>query len=105
MPRVRQPLAREDCARHHPLCGGRGVQARGQDRGLLRSLRHVNGYGRHTYSLINAQNERFWVKFHFKTLQGIQCLTNEEAAAVVAKDRESSQRNRFEAIERGEFPQ
>src|SRR5882724_192314 len=74
------------------------------ERGLPRSLRHINGYGSHTYSLINGQNERFWVKFHFKTLQGIQFMTNEEAQAVVAKDRESSQRDLFEAIERGEFP-
>jgi catalase len=74
------------------------------DRGLPRSLRHVNGYGSHTYSFINARNERFWVKFHFKTMQGIQFMTNDEAEAVVAKDRESSQRDLFEAIERGEFP-
>ncbi len=74
------------------------------DRGLPKSLRHVNGYGSHTYSLINAANERFWVKFHFKTLQGIECMTNEEGEKVVAKDRESSQRDLYEAIERGEFP-
>ena len=74
------------------------------DRGLPKSLRHVNGYGSHTYSFINAKNERFWVKFHFKTLQGIGFMTNAEAAAVVAKDRESSQRDLFTAIERGEFP-
>jgi len=74
------------------------------DRGLPKSLRHLNGYGSHTYSFINAQNERFWVKFHFKTQQGIQFMTNEEAEAVVAKDRESSQRDLFEAIARGEFP-
>ena len=74
------------------------------DRGLPRSLRHVNGYGSHTYSFINARNERFWVKFHFKTRQGIQTLTNAEADAIIAKDRESSQRDLFEAIERGEFP-
>lgn len=74
------------------------------DRGLPRSYRHVNGYGSHTYSLINAQNERFWVKFHFKTLQGIQCLTNEEAEKIIAKDRESSQRDLVEAIDRGDFP-
>src|ERR1700749_3153665 len=48
------------------------------DRGLPKSLRHVNGYGSHTYSFLNAKNERFWVKFHFKTQQGIQCLTNRE---------------------------
>ena len=74
------------------------------DRGLPKTLRHLNGYGSHTYSLINAQNERFWVKFHFKTLQGIQFMTNDEAEAVVDKDRESSQRDLFEAIARGEFP-
>ena len=75
------------------------------DRGLPRSVRHINGYGSHTYSLINAQNERCWVKFHFKTKQGIAHLTNAEAEAVVATDRESSQRDLFEAIERREFPQ
>ena len=74
------------------------------DRGLPKSLRHINGYGSHTYSFINAKNERFWVKFHFKTKQGIQFMTNEKAEAVVGKDRESSQRDLFEAIERGEYP-
>ena len=58
------------------------------DRGLPKSLRHINGYGSHTYSLINAQNERFWVKFHFKTRQGIQFMTNARGrGAVVAQDR------------------
>ena len=70
------------------------------DRGLPRGFRYVNGYGSHTYSFINAKNERFWVKFHFKTLQGHKFWTNEEAERVVAKDRESSQRDLFEAIER-----
>ncbi|MEX2381697.1 MAG: catalase [Opitutales bacterium] len=74
------------------------------DRGLPKSLRHVNGYGSHTYSLINARNERFWVKFHFKTMQGIDFMTNEEAAKVVAGDRESSQRDLFESIEKGDYP-
>jgi catalase len=74
------------------------------DRGLPRSYRHVNGYGSHTYSFINKKNERFWVKFHFKTAQGIQCLTTEEAGAIVAKDRESHQRDLFEAIARKDFP-
>lgn len=68
------------------------------------SYRHINGYGSHTYSFINAKNERFWVKFHFKTLQGHMHWTNEEAAQIVAKDRESSQRDLYAAIERGEFP-
>jgi len=74
------------------------------DRGLPKSLRHINGYGSHTYSLLNANNERHWVKFHFKTLQGIQTMTNAEAAAIVATDRESSQRDLFSAIEQGNFP-
>lgn len=74
------------------------------DRGLPKGFRHVNGFGSHTYSLINEQNERFWVKFHFKTKQGIQNYTNREAEAVVAKDRESSQRDLYEVIERGEYP-
>ncbi|MCB2181895.1 MAG: catalase [Desulfobulbaceae bacterium] len=74
------------------------------DRGLPKSFRHINGYGSHTYSLINSAGERFWVKFHFKTQQGIQCLTNREAEAIVAKDRESNQRDLFESIENGDFP-
>ena len=74
------------------------------DRGLPTSYRHVNGYGSHTYSFLNAKNERFWVKFHFKVMQGIETWTNAEAEAVVAKDRESSQRDLFESIEHGEFP-
>ncbi|MDH3236040.1 MAG: catalase [Alphaproteobacteria bacterium] len=74
------------------------------DRGLPKSYRHMNGYGSHTYSLINEAGERFWVKFHFKTLQGIECMTDEQAAALVGADRESHQRDLFEAIEGGDFP-
>ncbi|WP_066404621.1 catalase [Aliarcobacter cryaerophilus] len=74
------------------------------DRGLPKSYRNVNGYGSHTYSLINSKNERFWVKFHFKTLQGIETLTNKEAEVIVGKDRESNQRDLFENIEKGNFP-
>jgi catalase len=74
------------------------------DRGLPLSYRHTNGYGSHTYSLINAQGERFWVKFHFKTRQGIKTMTNREGEQVIAKDRESSQKDLYEAIENGDFP-
>ncbi|MDR2168284.1 MAG: catalase [Clostridiales bacterium] len=74
------------------------------DRGIPDGYRHMHGFGSHTYSFVNAENERFWVKFHFKTLQGIRNLTNEEAAAIVAKDRESAQRDLYEAIEAGDFP-
>ncbi|HUW80831.1 MAG TPA: catalase, partial [Acidocella sp.] len=74
------------------------------DRGLPQGFRHVNGYGSHTYSFINANNERHWVKFHFKTQQGHKFWTNAEAAQIVAHDRESSQRDLYNAIERGDFP-
>lgn len=74
------------------------------DRGIPASYRHMHGFGSHTYSLIDANNKRTWVKFHLKTEQGIKNLTNEEAAAIISGDRESHQRDLFEAIERGEFP-
>lgn len=74
------------------------------DRGIPASYRHMHGFGSHTYSLINDKNERFWVKFHFKTKQGIKNLTNKEAQALIAKDRESHQRDLIEAIDRGDFP-
>jgi catalase len=75
------------------------------DRGLPASFRHINGYGSHTYSLINAAGERVWCKFHFKTKQGIKCITDEQSAELIGADRESHQRDLFEAIERGEYPQ
>jgi catalase len=74
------------------------------DRGLPASPRFMNGYGSHTFSFINAQNERFWVKFHFKTQQGIKFLTNREAEAIIAKNRESFQEDLFGAIEQRDFP-
>jgi len=74
------------------------------DRGLPKGYRNIDGFGSHTFSLINSENERFWVKFHFKTEQGIENYTDAEAEAVVAKSRESSQEDLFGAIERKEFP-
>jgi len=74
------------------------------DRGIPRSYRHMHGFGSHTFSMINARNERVWVKFHWVTQQGIKNLTDGEAEAIVARDRESHQRDLYEAIERGEFP-
>ncbi len=74
------------------------------DRGIPASYRHMHGFGSHTFSFINAGNERYWVKFHFKTQQGIKNLTDQEAAELVGKDRESSQRDLYEAIEGGDFP-
>jgi catalase len=74
------------------------------DRGLPTGIRNMNGYGSHTYSFINAANERFWVKFHFKTQQGHKHWTNAEGAEVVGRTRESTQEDLYGAIERGEFP-
>jgi catalase len=74
------------------------------DRGIPQSPRFMHGYGSHTYSFINAQNERFWVKFHWRTLQGIKFHTNREAEAIIGKCRESYQEDLFGAIERGEMP-
>ncbi len=74
------------------------------DRGIPKSLRNVNGYGSHTYSFINAAGERVWCKFHFKTMQGIENYMDEEAARLIGADRETHQRDLFEAIERGDFP-
>src|ERR1700726_1487989 len=74
------------------------------DRGLPQSYRNIDGFGSHTYSFINAKNERHWVKFHFKTMQGIKNWTNAEAAQKVAHDRETHQRDLFESIERSDFP-
>jgi catalase len=74
------------------------------DRGLPTSVRHMNGYGSHTYSFINARQERFWVKFHFKTKQGHKHWTNAEAAQIIAMTRESTQEDLFGAIEAGNFP-
>jgi catalase len=64
----------------------------------------MHGFGSHAYSFLNAANERIWVKFHFRTQQGIQNLTDAEAEALVGKDRESHQRDLFENIEAGNFP-
>lgn len=74
------------------------------DRGIPASYRHMHGFGSHTFSFINAQNERHWVKFHFRTQQGIKNLTDAQAEAIVGKDRESHQRDLYQAIERGDFP-
>src|SRR5579862_74715 len=74
------------------------------ERGIPRSYRHMHGFGSHTYSLLNANNERVWVKFHFRTQQGIQNLTDAEAETLVGKDRESHQRDLFNSIEHGDFP-
>ncbi|WP_455363738.1 catalase [Microbulbifer discodermiae] len=74
------------------------------DRGIPASYRHMHGFGSHTFSFINADNERFWVKFHFKTQQGIKNLTDGEAGELIGRDRESHQRDLYDAIENKDFP-
>ena len=74
------------------------------DRGLPRNMREMHGFGSHTYSFYNDAGERFWVKFHWRSQQGISFYTDAEAAEIVANDRESSQRDLFENIEKGNFP-
>jgi catalase len=74
------------------------------DRGIPATYRHMHGFGSHTFSLINAAGERNWVKFHWVCQQGIKNLTDEEAAEMVGKDRESHQRDLYEAIENKDFP-
>ncbi len=74
------------------------------DRGLPVAPMYMNGYGSHTYSFWNKDGERFWVKFHFKTMQGHRHYTNEEAAEVIGKTRESYQEELYGAIEKGNFP-
>ncbi|WP_333967949.1 catalase [Burkholderia cepacia] len=74
------------------------------DRGIPRSYRHMHGFGSHTFSLVDADNRRTWVKFHFRTQQGIANLTDGEAEQLVGKDRETHGRDLYESIERGDFP-
>jgi len=74
------------------------------ERGIPRGIPYMNGYGSHTYSFINADNERFWVKFHFKTQQGIQCIPPDEAARIAGENADYHVLQLFEAIEAGDGP-
>ena len=74
------------------------------DRGIPASYRHMHGFGSHTFSFINAEGKRHWVKFHWLCQQGIKNLTDAEAELLVGKDRESHQRDLYDSIEKGDFP-
>ncbi|HEY8301840.1 MAG TPA: catalase [Jatrophihabitans sp.] len=74
------------------------------DRGIPKSWRHMNGYSSHTYMWINAQGEKFWVKYHFKTDQGIEYLTQDDADRLAGEDADYHQRDLFDSIENGAFP-
>ncbi|HLH58683.1 MAG TPA: catalase [Streptosporangiaceae bacterium] len=74
------------------------------DRGIPRTWRHMNGYSSHTYMWVNEKGQRFWVKYHFKTDQGIEFFTQDEADQMAAADTDYHTRDLFEAIERGDHP-
>ncbi|MGC4098404.1 MAG: catalase [Nitrospira sp.] len=74
------------------------------DRGTPYGYRHMHGFGSHTFSMINAKNERVWVKFHFQTQQGIKNFVNDDAAAMKGKDPDFAQRDLVDAIDRKDFP-
>ena len=74
------------------------------DRGTPRSYRHMNGYSGHTFKWYNDKGEYYWVKIHFKTDQGIQNLTREEADRLAGEDPDHATRDLYQAIERGEYP-
>jgi len=74
------------------------------ERGIPKGIPYMNGYGSHTFSFINADNERFWVKFHFKTQQGIQCIPPDEASRLAGEMPDYHTLQLFDAIERGEYP-
>lgn len=74
------------------------------DRGTPYGYRHMHGFGSHTFSMINDKNEQVWVKFHFKTAQGIRNFTNDEAGRMKGEDPDFAQRDLVEAIDRGDFP-
>ena len=74
------------------------------DRGIPDGYRHMDGFGSHTFSMVDAAGERFFVKYHFKTKQGIRNLSPARATELAGKDPDYAQRDLFDAIERGEHP-
>lgn len=74
------------------------------DRGTPHGYRHMHGFGSHTYSMINDNNERVWVKFHFRTQQGIKNFTQEDAVKMKGENPDFAQEDLVEAIEKGNFP-
>ncbi|MGZ4598513.1 MAG: catalase [Oryzihumus sp.] len=74
------------------------------DRGIPKTFRHMNGYGSHTYMWVNAAGEKFWVKYHFHSDQGVEGLTGEEATRIAGEDADHHRRDLYDSIGRGEFP-
>lgn len=74
------------------------------DRGLPRTWRHMNGYSSHTYMWVNKEGEKFWVKYHFLSDQGVENISNEEATKLSGEDADAHRRDLFDAIKQGEYP-
>ena len=74
------------------------------DRGIPKTYRHMHGFGSHTFSMMDADNRRVWVKFHFRSHQGIETMSDDDAARVIGADRERHHRDLFDSIEAGDFP-
>ena len=74
------------------------------NRGIPATYRHMDGFGSHTFSMWNAQGERFWVKWHFKTQQGIDCLTSKDAEELAASQPDIHRQDLYESIRKKEFP-
>jgi catalase len=74
------------------------------DRGIPKTWRHMNGYSSHTYMWVNARGLKFWVKYHFKTDQGVKCLTQAEADRLAGEDADCHRRDLYDSIKNGDFP-
>ena len=74
------------------------------DRGLPRTWRHMNGYSSHTYMWVNAEGEKFWVKYHFLSDQGVENISNEEATKLSGEDADAHRRDLFDSIKNGDYP-
>ncbi|WP_122261643.1 catalase [Ornithinimicrobium cerasi] len=100
---LRSPNMQWDFWTHNPESAHQVTYLMG-DRGLPTTWRHMNGYGSHTYMWVNAAGERFFVKYHWHSNQGVENLTNEQATALAGTDADFHRRDLFESIERGEHP-
>lgn len=74
------------------------------DRGIPQSYRHMDGFGSHTFQWMNEKGEAVWVKYHFKTDQGIKCLTSEEAQKVAGENPNHHHLDLMNSIEKGVYP-
>lgn len=74
------------------------------DRGIPKTWRHMDGFSSHTYMWVNKSGEKFWVKYHFKTDQGIECMSQEDADTMAGKDADYHRRDLYDSIKNGDNP-